>query len=95
MRIKYKEEIFISGLRFQTFQAIAGVAEDQTEIVNILTEAKRYREQRLHVNDINRRYFTQVTFLARNSGDFLSNVEDDTLPNVEVLEEFIKMLESF
>lgn len=95
MQISFTEEIFINGLRFQIHQAIAGVVNNQREIVSILTEAKRYSENRLPVRDINRKHFSQVTFLARNGGEYLSRVHDDVLPNEEDLKELISFLERF
>lgn len=94
MQITIKEEFFINGLKFQIHQAIAGVSINQREITSILTEAKRYQERRLAVREINKRYFTQVTFLSRNSNDFLSQIQEDKLPSVEQLEQLIKILES-
>ena len=94
MQITIKEEFFINGLKFQIHQAIAGVSINQREITRILTEAKRYQERRLAVREINKRYFTQVTFLSRNSNDFLSQIQEDKLPSVEQLEQLIKILES-
>lgn len=94
MQITIKEEFFINGLRFQVHQAIVGVTSNQKEITNILTEAKRYQENRIQVHDISRRYFSQVTFLSRNSGDFLSHIQDDKLPSAQALERLIKILEA-
>lgn len=94
MQITIKEEFFISGLRFQVHQAIAGVASNQKEITSILTEAKRYRENRIEVRDISRRHFSQVTFLSRHSGDFLSQIQEDKLPSAQALERLIKILEA-
>lgn len=94
MQITIKEEFFINGLKFQIHQAIAGVSINQREITSILTEAKRYQERRLAVREINKRYFTQVTFLSRNSNDFLSQIQEDKLPSVEQLEQLITILES-
>ena len=94
MKITIKEDFFINGLRFQVHQAIAGDALNQKEITSILTEAKLYQENRLQVRNINRRYFSQVTFLSRNSGDFLSQIQEDKLPSIQDLERLVKILEA-
>ena len=94
MQITIKEEFFINGLKFQIHQAIAGVSMNQSDITNILTEAKRYQERKLSVREINKRHFTQVTFLSRNSGSFLSQIQEDKLPSTQQLEQLIKILES-
>lgn len=95
MQITFTEEIFINGLRFQLHQAIAGVVDNQREIVSILTEAKKYSENRLPVREINRKHFSQVTFLARNSRDYLLRVHDGLMPSVDDLNELIQLLEKF
>lgn len=94
MYITIKEEFFINGLKFQVHQAIAGVPSNQREIACILKEAKRYREKEINVRDINKKYFSQVTFLSRNSGDFLSQIQYDTIPSVQMLERLADILES-
>lgn len=94
MQITIKEDFFINGLKFQIHQAIAGVSMNQREITSILTEAKRYQERKIPVREINRRYFTQVTFLSRNSSDFLSQIQEEKLPSVQQLEQLIRILES-
>lgn len=95
MQITIKDEFFINGLRFQIHQAIEGVESNQKEIISILTEAKQYQENRIQVREISRRYFSQVTFLSRHSGDFLSDVQEGSLPSVRELKRLISILEKF
>jgi len=95
MHITIKEEFLINGLKFQVHQAIVGVEANQCEIVSILSEAKRYQENRIQVREINRKYFSQVTFLSRNCGDFLSLINEDRLPSTPNLEKLIEILEKF
>lgn len=94
MSITFQEEFFIEGLKYQLHQSIAGVANNQKEVISILTQAKQYQENRIVVRQIERRHFSQVTFLSRNSGDFLSHVKDDMLPEVKELERLIRILEA-
>lgn len=95
MPISFQEEFLIEGLKFQIHQSKSGVANNRKEIVSILTQAKQYKEDRIVVRQIERRHFSQVTFLSRNSGDFLSRVKDNELPEEEVLDQLIKILEAF
>lgn len=95
MPISFQEEFLIEGLKFQIHQSINGVANNQQEMISILTQAKQYREDRIVVREIKRRHFSQVTFLSRNSGDFLSRVKDNELPEKDILEQLVRILEAF
>lgn len=95
MQITIKDEFFINGLRFQIHQAIEGVKSNQNEIISILTEAKQYQENRIQVREINRRYFSQVTFLSRYCEEFLTEIQDGCLPSNRELKRLISILEKF